>query len=226
MMDRVMLAIYSVYASCDSQEAIEYRSRHKISQEWGTVVVLQKGVFGNLNPKDGKISGTGVAALRLLPDGREVVQGRFRFRAIGDQLMSRADQNYVFLSRSEKYDERVQCLEELRPDIYNAILQYGHRLKAAFGNNQMFEFTVELGKVWLTKTNDDLIKDDYPEFADSRDYQPIGRGRGVSGGALRGWVANSFEAAAELSERFNREKPKDVDGVILFLDRVNPEMVR
>lgn len=226
MMDQVMMAIDAVYASWDSEDAVSYRARHKISQEWGTVVILQKGVFGNLNPtKDGRISGTGVAALRMLPDGREIVQGKFRFRAIGDQLMSRADTNYVLMSNSERVSADEQTLEDLQPAVYKEILNYAHTLKTIFGNNQLFEFTVELGKVWITQSNDDLIKDDYPEFIDSPDHEAIGRGHGVSGGALRGWVANSFESAEKLLERFNREKPKDVDGVILLLDRVNPELL-
>ncbi|NQT07165.1 MAG: hypothetical protein HQ575_06450, partial [Candidatus Omnitrophica bacterium] len=226
MIDQVMMAVDCVYASWDSEDAREYRARHRISQEWGTVVILQKGVFGNLNPtQEGRISGTGVASLRMLPDGREVVQGKFRFRSIGDQLMSRADQNYVLLSNSERVLEGEQTLEELQPEVYKEILHYAHELRTVFGNNQMFEFTVELNKAWITQTNDDLVKDDYPEFVDSPDNKPIARGHGVSGGALRGWAANSFESAEKLLERYNAENPQDVDGVILFLDRVNPEMI-
>ncbi|MFH1776817.1 MAG: hypothetical protein ABH952_04565 [Candidatus Omnitrophota bacterium] len=226
MIVQVMLAIDTVYASWDSAEAQEYRARHRISQEWGSVVILQKGVFGNLSPTaDGKISGAGAAALRILPDGREVVQGRFRFQSTGDQVMSRAGQNYVLLSNTERVFEHEQTLEELQPEIYQEILAYAYQLKEIFGNNQHFEFTVELGKLWLTQTNDDIIQDDYPEFVDSPDYEPIARGHGVSGGAFRGWVANSAEAAEELLEKYEREQPEDVDGVILFLDRVNPQMI-
>ncbi|MDD5438776.1 MAG: PEP/pyruvate-binding domain-containing protein, partial [Candidatus Omnitrophica bacterium] len=226
MIDQVNLAIDCVYNSWNSDEAREYRIRHKISEEWGSVVILQKGVFGNLNTTaDGRISGTGVAALRLLPDGREVVQGKFRFRSIGDQLMSRADQNYILLSNSEKVRDNELTLEELQPEIYRKILDYSYRLKHIFGHYQMIEFTVELSNIWITQSNDDLIGDDYPEFVDAPEYAPISRGHGVSGGALRGWAANSFESVAKLLERYDQEKPEGIDGVILFLDRVNPEMI-
>ncbi|MFC1599260.1 hypothetical protein ACFL2W_00565, partial [Candidatus Omnitrophota bacterium] len=226
MIDQVLMAVDAVYASWDSKDAQEYRARHRISPEWGTVVILQKGVFGNLNPtEDGRISGTGAAALRILPDGREIIQGKFRFRSIGDQVMSRADQNYVLLSKSEKVLDAEQTLEELQPQVYHSILDYAHRLKEIFANNQHFEFTVELNKVWVTQTNDDLVKDDYPEFVDSPEYEPIARGHGVSGGALRGWVADSFDAAQELLAKYKEEQPEDVDGVILFLNRVNPEII-
>ncbi|GEM_PF-3236474 len=226
MIDQMMMAIDAVYASWDSEDARSYRARHKISQEWGTVVILQKGVFGNLNTtSDGRISGTGAGALRILPDGRELVQGKFRFRSIGDQLMSRAEQNYILLSDSEKVREDEQTLESLEPVVYKEILEYAHRLKEDFGNNQHFEFTVEMNKVWLTQTNDDVIREDFPEFGEEEDRKPIGRGHGVSGGAIRGWVANSVEAANALAEKYKKEKPRDVDGVILFLDRVNPEQI-
>lgn len=226
MIDQVMMAVDCVYDSWDCKEAREYRTRHRISQDWGTVVILQKGVFGNLNPtKDGRISGTGACALRLLPDGREVVQGKFRFRSIGEQLMSRAEHNYILLSNSERVRDGEQTLEDLQPALYKEILDYAHRLKDIFGNNQHFEFTIELNKVWLTQTNDDVVRDYYPEFADSPENKPIARGHGVSGGALRGWVANTIESAEALLKKFNAEKPKDVDGVILFLNRVNPELM-
>jgi len=227
MIDQVMMAIDAVYASWDSAEAQEYRLRHRISPEWGTVVILQKGVFGNLTEKDGRISGSGHAALRVLPDGREVVQGRFRIRGMGHDLMSRS-LNYIYLSNTERDPDaevKERTLEDEYPETYQALLEQGHRLKEIFGNNQKFEFTIELGKVWVTQCSDDFIKDDYPEFMDLVENTVIGRGRGVSGGAFRGWVANSVSQAEELLARFEIEKPADVDGVILFLDRVNPEMI-
>jgi len=226
MTDQVMLAMDCVYDSWDSEDAREYRSRHRISQEWGSVVILQKGVFGNLNTtSDGRISGTGAGALRVMPDGREVIQGKFRFRSIGDQLMSRADQNYIILSNSERRTETEQTLEDLEPDLYQRILEQGHKLKEIFGHNQHFEFTVELNNIWINQSNDDIVADHYPEFVERPDDRPIARGHGVSGGAVRGWVANSFETAEKLLAKYNAEKPEGIDGVILLLDRVNPEML-
>lgn len=226
MIEQVMAAIDCVYSSWDSEGAKEYRARHRISQEWGTVVILQKGVFGNLNPtSDGRISGTGAAALMDLPDGHVVVQGKFRFRSIGEQIMSRAEQNYILLSNSEKVRDNEQTLEELAPEAYKEILNYAYRLKDIFGNNQHFEFTIERNKVWITQSNDDVIRDDYPEFIDEAGLEPVSRGHGVSGGALRGWAANTFESCEALMRKYESEKPEGIDGVILFLDRVNPELI-
>ncbi|MFH1878521.1 MAG: hypothetical protein ABH883_06920 [Candidatus Omnitrophota bacterium] len=226
IIDQVMLAIDAVYGSWDSRDAREYRARHKISQEWGSVVILQKGVFGNLNTtEDGRVSGSGAAALRTFPDGRDVLQGKFRYRSIGDQLMSRAEQNYILMSNSEKQFENEQTLEELEPELYQRLLIYAYKLREIFGNNQHFEFTVEMGNIWLTQTNDDIVRDEYPEFGETDDIELIGRGHGVSGGALRGWVAGDTESANVLLEKYEREKPEGIDGVILFLDRVSPEMI-
>ncbi|MBF0252470.1 MAG: hypothetical protein HQL29_01510 [Candidatus Omnitrophica bacterium] len=226
MIDQVMLAIDAVYESWGSSEAQEYRARHRISPEWGSVVILEKGVFGNLNTtEDGRISGTGAAALRLLPDGREVIQGKFRFRSIGEQLMSRAEQNYILMSNSEKQFDDEQTLEELEPELYEQLLMVAHKIKEGFVNRPHFEFTIELGKIWITQTNDDIERDEHPEFYDSDELSPIGRGHGVSGGAFRGWVANDMDIARILLEKYKTEQPKDIDGVILFLDRVNQEMI-
>ena len=225
MIDQVMLAVDSVYESWDSDEARAYRERHRISQEWGTVVILQKGLFGNLaETEEGRISGAGIAALRELPDGREVVQGKFRFRSTGDQLMSRADQNYVLLSNSQRLEDE-QTMEELQPELYQELLERAHQLKKIFGNRQQFEFIVELDNLWITQANDDFVTIDYPEFMDLEESELIGRGQGVSAGAFRGWVANSFEKAEELLEKYANEKPDNVDGVVLMLNRVNPELI-
>lgn len=226
MMDQVMMAVEAVYASWDSKDARAYRERHKISQEWGTVVILQKGVFGNLKPtEDGKISGAGHGVLRVMPDGREIMQGKFRFHSIGDQLMSRAEQNYILISNSERVRPDEQTFEDLQPELYAQLFEYARKLKEIFRYNQQFEFTIERGQIWLVQSNDDFLVDQYPEFTDSSENQPIARGHGVSGGAVRGLVANSFKVASELLEKLKKEPMSDVDGVILFLDRVNPELV-
>jgi hypothetical protein len=49
LVEQIMLAVDCIYDSWDCEDARVYRARHRISQEWGTVVILQKGVFGNLN---------------------------------------------------------------------------------------------------------------------------------------------------------------------------------
>ncbi len=226
MMDQVMMAVEAVYASWDSEEARAYRTRHQISQEWGTVVILQKGVFGNLKPTDdGKISGAGHAVLRTLPDGHDVLQGKFRFHSIGDQLMSRAGQNYILIGNGERIRPDEQTFEALQPELYAQVFEYARKLKNIFRYNQQFEFTIERGKIWIVQSNDDFVTDQYPEFADSTDNQPIARGHGVSGGAIRGLAANSIEAAEKLLGELVSHPRADVDGVILILDRVNPEMI-
>ncbi|MFH1791418.1 MAG: hypothetical protein ABH885_05505, partial [Candidatus Omnitrophota bacterium] len=238
-MDQIMLAVNSVYASWDSEEARGYRARKRISQEWGTAVIIEKSVYGNRwATADGRISGTGHCSLKVLDDGREVLLGRFRYKSQGEQLMSGADRNYVILSDCEKVHDNEQTLESLEPERFNEILYYARRLKDMFGNNQHIEFTVESfdsrdergaktqhDYVWITQCNEDFIKDDYPEFEDSPGNTPVTRGHGVSGGALRGWVATTVDAAKRLKAKYNDEKPPDVDGVILLLDRVNQEMV-
>ncbi len=227
MMDQVMMAMDAVYASWDSPAARADRARNKISQEWGSVVILQKGIFGNITEKQGRLSGAGHAVLRTLPDGTPVVHGKFRIRGMGHDLMSRA-MNYILLSNSQRHPGDAvpaRTLEEEYPAIYRDILDQGLRLKQVFGHDPAFELAVELGKLWITQSNDDYAIVDYPELDDAKTTEALGRGYGVSGGAFRGWVAGSIPKAEDLLEKFRREKPAGVDGVILFLPRVNPEMI-
>ncbi len=232
MIDQVIMAMEAVYASWDSPNAKEYRQRHRISQSWGTVVILQKGVFGNIQKThDGKISGAGSASLMTAPDGQPIIQGEFRYQAQGDQIMSGADQNTVSLNQRESSLQNGQTFEQLNPELYKKVLQEALRLKQIFGHDQLIEFVIERGDVWITQSNDDFMREDFPEFAEQTTNGPIVRGKGLSGGAVRGWAAHTVEKATELMARYQHLKQtspqevKDVDGVILLLDRINPEMI-
>ena len=232
MIDQVLVAMEAVYASWDSPGAKLYREQHRISQRWGTVVILQKGVFGNISEtKDKHISGAGSATLTFTVDGRPILVGEFRYRGQGDQIMSQADQNTVSLNREESPLQNGQTFQELNPDLYKKVLEEVMRLKDIFGYNPLVEFVIERGDIWITQSNDDYLREDFPEFGDEQLAKPIVRGKGLSGGAIRGWVANSIKKAAELQALYLRNKEhdpesvKDIDGVVLVVDRVNPEMI-
>ncbi|MFT5207730.1 MAG: hypothetical protein ACI9CF_001489, partial [Candidatus Omnitrophota bacterium] len=223
--DQAIEAIKVVYDSWDSVEAREYRDTHQISQEWGTTVIMQQAGFGNLETTEtGEISGAGHASLRVQPNGSHVLFGRFRFRSIGEQLMTRADQNYILLSKAERRNDSTQTLEELRPDLYQKILQWTLKIKGIFHYDPMIEFVIQEDEVLITQSDDDYITDQYPEFETTED-SPIAIGYPVSGGALRGWVATNIEESKELLERYQKEKPDDIDGVILLIHRVSPEII-
>ncbi len=232
MIDQVLVAMEAVYASWDSPGAKLYREQHRISQRWGTVVILQKGVFGNISEtKDKHISGAGSATLTFTVDGRPILVGEFRYRGQGDQIMSQADQNTVSLNREESPLQNGQTFQELNPDLCKKVLGEVMRLKDIFGYNPLVEFVIERGDIWITQSNDDYLREDFPEFGDEQLAKPIVRGKGLSGGAIRGWVANSIKKAAELQALYLRNKEhdpesvKDSDGVVLVVDRVNPEMI-
>ncbi|MFH0753452.1 MAG: HAD hydrolase-like protein [Candidatus Omnitrophota bacterium] len=232
MIDQVIMAMEAVYKSWDAPEAKAYRQKNRISQQWGTVVILQKGMFGNLDTThDGRISGVGSARLAISAEGNPLVLGEFRYRGQGDQIMSHADQNTVSIGKDESPLKNGQTFEELNPVLYQQLLEQALKLKKIFGYEPLFEFVIERGDLWITQSNDDYERDNYPEFADDIDARVLVRGKGLTGGAVRGWVANSIPKAIELFEKYNSlfssgsEEVKDVDGVILVLDRVNPEMI-
>ncbi|MBF0386216.1 MAG: hypothetical protein HQL20_00005 [Candidatus Omnitrophica bacterium] len=240
MIDQVLLAVEAVYASWDSPGARDYRAKHRISSRWGTVVILQKGVFGNISKTaDQRISGAGSATLTSTADGRFILTGEFRYRGQGDQIMSQADQNTVSLNHEESPLKNGQTFEELNPGLYQKVLGEVLRIKALFSHDPLVEFIIERGEVYFTQTNDDDPQEDFPQFKDDELVPPIVRGKGLSGGAVRGWVVNSVPNSVAQTiakvEKFQRlyleMKERDpqsvdgIDGVILLVERVNPQMI-
>ena len=51
--EQLFEAIRGVFKSWDNQRAKDYRRKHNIPYEWGTAVVVQQMVFGNLNEESG-----------------------------------------------------------------------------------------------------------------------------------------------------------------------------
>ena len=84
--DQLQHAILQVFASWHSEQARIYRRQMHLSDEWGTAVIVQAMVFGNLNDQ----SGSGVIFTRN-PKGpsQEVnLYGDFIFGVQGDDIVS------------------------------------------------------------------------------------------------------------------------------------------
>ena len=232
IVDQVMMAIEAVYGSWDSAQARRYRELHRISNEWGTVAILQRSVFTNRRTTcDGKISGAGRGALRILPDGRYYLEGKFRIRGLGKDLMSRM-LNYISLSKFERTAEddiSKRTLEEEYPEFYEKILLYAIGLKESFGYKPKFEFALEEGEIFFTQTGDDYETGIYAEFTDDLGgTKELSHGEGKSAGAFRGKVAYSLERAAEYLKEYDLVPPedkKDIDGVIIMISRINQDMI-
>nr|MBP7529753.1 hypothetical protein [Syntrophorhabdaceae bacterium] len=206
-------AIMLVFGSWYSQQARIYRHQMHVSDEWGTAVIVQAMVFGNLNEN----SGSGVIFSRD-PRGSSqnvALYGDFIFGVQGDDIVSGLVETYP-ISEKQRVSEKRQSLISLEkrfPDIYGELVRIAEFLvyEKRF-NHQEIEFTFENATpkgLYILQTRDMVqrgagkvlsFKDD-PDLENSL----LGIGIGVSGGALTGRVVYSEEEI----ERYRHEDTKE-----------------
>jgi pyruvate,orthophosphate dikinase len=207
-------AIMLVFGSWYSQQARVYRHQMHVSDEWGTAVIVQAMVFGNLNEN----SGSGVIFTRD-PRGSSqnvVLYGDFIFGVQGDDIVSGLVETYPISEKqriSEKREESLISLEKRFPEIYSELVRVAEFLvyEKRF-NHQEIEFTFETATrkgLYILQTRDMVQRGagkvlSFKDRAQLESSQ-LGVGIGVSGGALAGRVVYSEEEI----ERYRREDDKE-----------------
>jgi pyruvate,orthophosphate dikinase len=187
-------AILRVFASWDSEQARIYRRQMRLSDEWGTAVVVQAMVFGNLNDQ----SGSGVVFTRN-PKGSspEVsLSGDFIFGVQGDDIVSGLVATYPISEKQRMIEKRPSdiSLEAKFPAIYGELIRLSEILvyQKRF-NHQEIEFTFEKPTpegLHILQTRDMVQMESrkLKVFKDTHELKRsmIGTGIGVAGGALCG----------------------------------------
>src|SRR4030065_2605192 len=165
-----------------------------LSDKWGTAVIVQTMVFGNLN----ELSGSGVIFTREPKSASSVVSvyGDFIFGVQGDDIVSGLVETYP-ISEKQRMKERRDSeisLEGKFPEIYAELIGISENLiyERKF-NHQEIEFTFERtskDKLYLLQTRDmdQVTVKRLKCFKDTQELQSsvMGTGIGVSGGALCG----------------------------------------
>jgi pyruvate,orthophosphate dikinase len=204
------LAIESVLASWQSERAQSYRRRLQIAEEWGTAVVVQSMVLGNI----GYDSGTGVVFTHdpERPEAGIQLYGDFTTTSQGEDVVAGLVHPWP-VSRWQSERTGIQAARSLEthfPEIYAALERMAIELAERRGlGPQEIEFTFESSRardLYLLQTRDQLLPGGQvpPLFADPRlEAQVIGRGIGCGGGAMNGWVAFDETDLARLA----RERP-------------------
>ncbi len=198
---QIVTCVRKVLDSWDAPQARFYREYTGVAEEWGTAVIVQRMVLGNLSDS----SGAGVTFTRnpLEPHSRQVrLFGDFAVRTQGEDLVG----GLVFplpVSEAQRrasptYRGVDSSLETLFPKIYGALLAAAEDLVHAREHDpQEIEFTFE------SPSADDLYllqkrpmvessADDTPIFDTLHCEQcdlPAAVGMGVAGGAYSGRVA-------------------------------------
>ncbi|MCE5264582.1 MAG: pyruvate, phosphate dikinase [Deltaproteobacteria bacterium] len=205
-------AILDVFASWHSEQARIYRHQMHLSDEWGTAVIIQAMVFGNLNER----SGSGVIFTRD-PKGSSqdvAINGDFIFCVQGEDIVSGLVETYP-ISEKQRISERRESLISLEmkfPEIYNELVRIAELLVYEKGfNQQEIEFTFENDTkkgLYILQTRDMVQRgtDKVRTFVGEADLERtfLGMGIGISGGALTGRAVYSEEEI----EYFRQKEPE------------------
>jgi pyruvate, orthophosphate dikinase len=223
---QVVACMRKVLESWDSAPARVYRQYLGVSEEWGTAVVVQRMVFGNLSRESG--SGVTFTNNPLEPHSRQVrLFGDFAVRSQGEDLVG----GLVFpwpISEAQRqgsltYRGTEHSLERDFPDIYQQLLSVAQDLVGVREfDPQEIEFTFEspaaqdLYILQKRSAVQEQTRDAAYFDTTSPNYgPPVAVGMGVAGGAYSGRVAIN----AEQIDRLAAEAP-DENIVLLRPDTV------
>lgn len=217
-------AIRDVFTSWQSEQAKIYRHQMNLSDEWGTAVIVQAMVFGNLHEN----SGSGVIFTRD-PKGSPqdvAIYGDFIFGVQGDDIVSGLVETYPISEKQRTSEKRESTISlEIRfPEIYNELVSIAEFLVYEKGfNHQEIEFTFENNTkkgLYILQMRDMVqretnkvktFKDDKGKLEESL----LGKGIGISGGALTGKVVYSEDEIA-----FFKKKEPDTPLILIRPDTV------
>ncbi len=206
---QVVACVLKVLESWDSSHARFYRQYVGVADEWGTAVVVQRMVYGNL----GRTSGSGVTFTHnpLEPYSRRVrLFGDFAVCSQGEDLVG----GLVFpwpVSEAQRlgsatYRATQHSLEKDYPEIYAGLLAVARDLVAEREfDPQEIEFTFEspeaadlyvLQKRAVVQEQAGAAA--YFDASSPNYGPPVAVGMGVAGGAYSGRVAVSADQIEEL----------------------------
>jgi pyruvate,orthophosphate dikinase len=199
-----------VLASWHSETARSYRNAVQIAEEWGTAVVVQNMVYGNLSER----SGTGVVMTcdprRSSGDVR--LYGDFVVQGQGDDVVSGlvATCPITETQRLTETEGAAVSLEKNFPRIYESLNQHARSLIHDHGMfHQEIEFTFEgddPADLYILQTRDVVVSQSTTVSAfvpsETLENAKVATGIGAAGGALSGRVAHTAEDITLLREQY------------------------
>jgi pyruvate,orthophosphate dikinase len=236
---QLVACVFKVLESWDAPQARLYRQYIGVAEEWGTAVVVQRMVFGNLTRESG--SGVTFTNNPLEPHSRQVrLFGDFAVRCQGEDLVG----GLVFplpISEAQRlgsptYRGIEQSLERDYPEAYGRLLAVARDLvDVREYDPQEIEFTFEspaaddLYVLQKRAVVQEQAKDAAYFDSGSPSYGPVvAVGMGVAGGAYAGRVAIDAEQIDRLSTEMQGEPivllrpdtvPEDID-IITRVDAI------
>ncbi len=192
--EQLLVAIWLILTSWESEKAKNYREIMEMSDYWGTAVIVQAMAYGNL----AETSGTGVAFTPIHTDQIDSISlwGDFTTGNQGDDIVSGLVTTYPISIKQQKAMEldSEMTLENNFPKIYNTLLSMTKKLiYEKRWDPQEIEFTFEgpeSNRLFILQSRNMTTKKRYivQVFVHSAELEAnyLGRGIGVSGGAMTG----------------------------------------
>jgi pyruvate,orthophosphate dikinase len=195
LVKQLLRTINMVFESWSSERAFVYRRHLQISDNWGTAVIVQKMVMGNIDDQ----SGTGVLFTQSPKRGRPGVHlfGDFTLRGQGEDIVAGLVKPLP-VSETQRLQAGLtgHSLQSLFPGIYKRLYDIAIDLTENHGYSpQEIEFTFETSRpedLYILQTRDqDLnISQEIPVFTTPPEEMVLlGRGMGIGGGAMNGLAA-------------------------------------
>lgn len=203
---QIIECVNMVFESWNSERALAYRRHLGISENWGTAVIVQQMIYGNLS----EMSGTGVVFTQNPHRERPGVHlyGDFTMRSQGEDIVGGLVKPLP-ISETQRKAAGLEgpSMQTALPEIYKKIYSVAKILTEELGYSpQEMEFTFESDKAddfHILQIRDQDLKheDTVNAFVQSpTEMEQIGRGMGIGGGALNGLVAfneNDIKALRE-----------------------------
>jgi pyruvate,orthophosphate dikinase len=134
---QIIGAIEAVLKSWNNERAKYYRKMHNIPETWGTAVVIQAMVFGNLNDQ----SGTGVLFTRNPDSGANAITGEFLINAQGEDVVA-----------GIRTPMPLHKLAEWNKLVSDELASVVEKLEKSKQDVQDVEFTIQDGKLFILQT--------------------------------------------------------------------------
>jgi pyruvate,orthophosphate dikinase len=192
--EQLLVAIRLILTSWESEKARNYREIMEMSDYWGTAVIVQAMAYGNL----AETSGSGVAFTPIHTHNIDNISlwGDFTAGNQGDDIVSGLVTTYPISIKQQKTMglDSEMTLEKNFPEIYNTLLSMTRELiYEKRWDPQEIEFTFEgpeSNQLFILQSRNMTTKRRYivQVFIHSAELEAsyLGRGIGVSGGAMTG----------------------------------------
>ena len=196
---QIIDCVNMVFESWNSERALAYRRHLGISENWGTAVIVQQMMFGNLS----EVSGTGVVFTQNPHRERPGVHlyGDFTMRSQGEDIVGGLVKPLP-IGETQRKAANLEgpSMQTALPEIYKKIYSIAKVLTEDLGYSpQEMEFTFESDKpedfhILQIRDQDLKLEDEVNAFVQSpTEMNQIGRGMGIGGGAMNGLVAFNEE---------------------------------